>query len=129
MLIKLYWSLWIVLGLSAVVLYAIGSFTMLAAVYPTEMRRWSGAAQGEAMSSTSYETRGATDELCADVGRERGHSCSGCGSRNVFFGNVQRSSGHAHAVFAGKHRGAAFPQRLSFTTRVGADREVTRRAG
>ena len=33
MLIKLYWSLWIVLGLSAVVLYAIGSFTMLAAVY------------------------------------------------------------------------------------------------
>jgi hypothetical protein len=33
MLIKLYWSLWIVLGLAAVALFAAGSFTMLAAVF------------------------------------------------------------------------------------------------
>jgi hypothetical protein len=33
MLIKIYWSLWIVLGLAAVALFAAGSFTMLAAVF------------------------------------------------------------------------------------------------
>ena len=33
MLIKIYWSLWIVLGFAAVALFAAGSFTMLAAVY------------------------------------------------------------------------------------------------
>ena len=33
MLIKIYWSLWIVLGLAAVALFAAGGFTMLAAVF------------------------------------------------------------------------------------------------